>query len=799
MAHEIVLSDRWTVDDQLGFADFRESLRRAIVNGPTPVTIGIFGDWGSGKTSLMRMLEEDLRDTHRTVWFDAWKFSDQEVLSRALVMTLVRRLRAVSTDLAAEDSEALDQLEQQLYHDRTRDVTGSLTLDWREAAKCSLKLGVSMLPVVGGSFSELRKQLTGDAASDLQGVLGALRRDKTRLHAERIRHLDAFQDAFADLVPRCLGGKKRLVVFIDDLDRCLPEDAIRVLETVKLYLDVNRCVFVVGVDSRVVEQGIRVRYRDFRLATQPGDEGHGTDAFPISGQDYLEKLIQLPFHLPPIQAGDMSEFVAALYTDCPEGLPAVYAAGLEANPRKVKRAVSIFRLLWDVAQRRRDLRKVIHAELLAKLLVIQSRWRDTLYADIKQTPEVLQVVERMVERLQAQERPARDGDDAAESQRDGVQSVAPGPASPQQAGRLPARAARDAQGGAPETPGTPTPLDPEGKYGRYAQMRPIRLLFGSGTDRFARLPAAILYKHVFLANTTSVGQADVEPVDQDLWSRLLSPDEAIGRNACHAVAELPEPERSGSTRRLAAFLDDHRPPLPQRRAAGLALALLGDPRLGEMVHVPGGQFRIGEPEEETTVELAAFEIDRYPVTNAQYGAFVREAGHRPPVHWPNGDMPAELANHPVVAVSWRDAVAYAEWAGKRLPSEAEWEAAARGTEPREFPWGNDWDDDACNSEVSRISGTAPVGIFPRGRSPYDVDDMVGNVWEWCSTKWRSSMKQPADDSPQGDDPRVLRGGCFLDSAPVRCAFRRRGPPGGRHYNIGCRCARRFSSSPSSDS
>jgi len=161
-----------------------------------------------------------------------------------------------------------------------------------------------------------------------------------------------------------------------------------------------------------------------------------------------------------------------------------------------------------------------------------------------------------------------------------------------------------------------------------------------------------------------------------------------------------------------------------------------------------------------------------PVTNAQYAIFVRSAGYEPPDHWQNRQPLSWKQDHPVVNVSWEDAVAYCEWlsevAGRtyRLPTEVEWEKAARGKDGRIYPWGNYWNKKLCNTKDSGIDDTSPLGAYPDGASPYGLLDMVGNVWEWCTTKWGKPYPYDVEEDEwageyfQGDARRVLRGGAF---------------------------------------
>ena len=196
----------------------------------------------------------------------------------------------------------------------------------------------------------------------------------------------------------------------------------------------------------------------------------------------------------------------------------------------------------------------------------------------------------------------------------------------------------------------------------------------------------------------------------------------------------------------------------------------------EMVRVPAGEFLYGDKKE--TRELPTFWIDKKAVTNAEYARFVAEMGHEPPEHWEGKSPPESIADHPVVNVSWHDAVAYANWAGKRLPTEQEWEKAARGTDGREYPWGDKKPTpDLCN--FGRNEGdTTPVGKYsPYGDSPYGCVDMAGNVWEWTASDY-------------GSQRNVLRGGSWINlSHYAPSSYRDRRSPSITSINRGFRCAR----------
>jgi toxoflavin biosynthesis protein ToxD len=213
-----------------------------------------------------------------------------------------------------------------------------------------------------------------------------------------------------------------------------------------------------------------------------------------------------------------------------------------------------------------------------------------------------------------------------------------------------------------------------------------------------------------------------------------------------------------------------------------------------MVLVLPGAFLLGEGEDAHAVSLATFSIAKYPVTNRAYQAFVDATGHKASRHW-QSRYPEVLSDHPVVNISWYDALAYCDWLSAttghhyRLPTEAEWEKAARGTDGRTYPWGNVFDTAKCNSWEAGMGSTTPVDAYPSGVSPWGVMDMVGNVWEWCSSLY-------ADYPYRFDDGRedlmvagwrVVRGGSWFDHAwGVRAARRLSGQPNHASHNTGFR-------------
>jgi len=222
----------------------------------------------------------------------------------------------------------------------------------------------------------------------------------------------------------------------------------------------------------------------------------------------------------------------------------------------------------------------------------------------------------------------------------------------------------------------------------------------------------------------------------------------------------------------------------------------------EMVLVPKGPFIMGITQEELlqifliderqtaifatevparTVHLESYYIDRYPVTNYQYRKFIQETGHREP--W--------LMNHPVfgqpmlpvVFVGWDDARSYARWAGKSLPTEAQWEKAGRGTDGRFWAWGREFIPGRCNSKEYGLERTSEIGLFHEGISIYGCYDMCGNVWEMCEGQWQGEYLP-------------MRGGCFLGPATfvrVTCRWTPEDTVNGAHW-LGFRCVKEIAHS-----
>jgi formylglycine-generating enzyme required for sulfatase activity len=274
-----------------------------------------------------------------------------------------------------------------------------------------------------------------------------------------------------------------------------------------------------------------------------------------------------------------------------------------------------------------------------------------------------------------------------------------------------------------------------------------------------------------------------------------------------ALAALDPSERPALALALVRIVEDGKRPLLERVGAGTALALLGDPRLDPLrptlLLVPGGPFLRGMREGQVgavareydlplswlakacpqqELELDPFEIARFPVTQQEWALFLARSGSgEQPPGFEGGRPPRGRENHPVHGISHEAMLAYCDWLSRetglryRLPTEAEWEKAARGPDGRAHPWGEHFDPRRANTREAGIGETTPVGVFPDGASPYGALDMAGNVEEATGSLYRLYPGSPVQDFEEGSYL-VTRGGCFaLDGDLARCD-RRHGLP-----------------------
>lgn len=723
-----IVNDQPTDKDALDFTPYVETLADIIQTGNTPLTIGVFGTWGSGKTSLMKMVKKNLPDDFTVAWFDAWKYDKEETLWRAFLLNVL-----FAVEKKSGETEELKTLKTMLYRGLEFEKTGGVTIDLAKlgakVAEGAIQIGLSFIPplaTLADMAKELQKSGTGNVVG---GFETAIQRERTKIYVEQVRSLEQFQDKFSKLVKSYI-APKRLVVFVDDLDRCMPEKAIEVLEAIKLFMDVENCIFALGVDQEVIARGIELKYKEFNYIQK--DEQQRTN-FSIEGLSYLEKIIQLPFQIPPVELSDMGDYVRGLSTDWPDDeCPKVFAAGLGSNPRQIKRTVNTFFLLWKLAEKRKGkLQDRVKPVRLAKVVAIQAVFPDLYNLLLKNEPRYLRELEEHY-RAETTKKFKTDKNDSViwkSSMRTG----------------------------------TPPSLVP--------------FLSRRGSQAVEKI---LTLHNMEIKDVNFSGL----PIDElKLYFTLT------------ARSETP---------RILSEIETN--------------DLIFEP---QMIAIPEGDFLMGSTIEQTTeaiqngadqnwvknetpqhtVYLSEYFIGKYPVTNLEYQAFIIDSKFKSPQGWEGDQFPEGKGGHPVVSVSWSDANMYCEWLSKktgkpyRLPTEAEWEKASRGTDGRIYPWGNTFVVLMANTAETKIGDTSDVGKFsPQGDSPYGCADMVGNVWEWCNdwldeNEYRNRKETKNPQGPTTGSYRVLRGGSFVNNKGYcRCTDRGRYNPFNLGRNYGFRIA-----------
>jgi formylglycine-generating enzyme required for sulfatase activity len=810
----IYLSDHWTTDDALKFGVFQPALMDILEHADTPLTVGVFGTWGSGKTSLLRMLEEKIKHRGlpglRPVWFTAWKYDKQDALWRAFILRVIDALypREKGNRIPLENLEDKNQQEAVKHLDRLAESLYQ-TVSWKGEESWSLDLAKTGKELVKlPMWLALHLAKLGDAAGDLgikPDLADLIGREAQTHYMRQLESMEQFENSFEEALGKALGSDGRLVVFVDDLDRCLPEKAVEILEAIKLFLNVPQTIFVLGMDREIVRRGIESHYGIF---LRPA-EGEQRGELPINGDVYLQKLIQLPFNLPPLDISGREQFIKELEKQMAEGASLddltcqVFARGLLPNPRQVKRALNVFNLLRAIAVEQ-EAQKLIDPEsiawpLLAKTVLIQSQWPE-LYALWRQYPTLVQTLEEEYRRQPLTERELIFG----------------------QREEVPEKASEEETENE-ETPDTrqksSTPrLSTGGILGPFIKDRqkyallvslltfPDEIGKGRQRARFSGLSRRQLQAYLGLAGTAE--QEPAKPADgslpSDLSQQLSSGDQAILNEVLASIDEQEEssdgPLHQGARRILVQTAQSlELDPVKRAASAGSAdyLDFLPDD-LYSFIPIPNEN----QPQ---------FFIARYPVTNAQYMRFINvvtkpdfsekdlwlnfpkfdENGKLMQGDWgeeawnwlkkalegksrdvvsrgslENENFGAVRNATPAVNVTWYAANAYCKWLLKnwneldegqgdlpkpkliRLPSEEEWVLAAGGEENNRYPWDADQVITEgeeilrrANVRESGIRRTTPVWMYPEGASPYGLMDMSGNAWEWQANHY--SGKQTA--------------------------------------------------------
>lgn len=361
MRRDIYLDDEAAAEDLLGYQPYVKALFSTICTDDlkTPFVIGIYGKWGSGKSSLMNFIKEKIRKEKKgnisTIWFTPWQYQNQPNLLAPLFLTFIQSSKDF-TNTKARFKTFGNEINK-LFHVSAEYLLELLTAPLLDVAR----------------IKDLGKEYEGE--KDIQGAPAF--KDIVFLHR--------LKSEFEKMVQSAVGDEGKLVVFVDDLDRCHPEKVLEMLESIKLFLGVKRCIFIIGLNYDILAHCIRTKYK------------RSTGDTYVDVDEYVEKIIQLPFRIPALAEKDIQKFINSLEKDKQIGhVGEFFSKFLPKNPRKVKKVLNVFRLTVKLAKHGKLFsdtgKKSIILELLAKIIVIRERWL-SLHTQYENDPELLKTHE----------------------------------------------------------------------------------------------------------------------------------------------------------------------------------------------------------------------------------------------------------------------------------------------------------------------------------------------------------------------------------------------------------------------
>lgn len=330
----MIHNDEPTINDKLNRSQYATAFARLAETSNTPLVIGLYGEWGVGKTSLMRLIEKNLDpEKTKSIWFDPWQHQLDDNPALALLHTIVDKY------------------------------------EMKEEGK-------KLLSVIACAFgSSLLKATTTLNAKDVDEIGKRFEEEHFLLRDARVR----LQDHFKKLIKKAqhinCKKEKRLIFFIDDLDRCSPPNILRLLEAMKMYLNIPGCIYFLGVDRHALAQSIRCSFKDV----------------DVNEIKYLEKIVQLPFAIPLVTPEHIKQFVKELLPRELKACDRLLVMGLEGNPRQIKMFVNMLMLNHHFA----SLLSIpkYDPKILVLFLLIQY-WNPRLYLKMAQQPEMLLELKR---------------------------------------------------------------------------------------------------------------------------------------------------------------------------------------------------------------------------------------------------------------------------------------------------------------------------------------------------------------------------------------------------------------------
>ncbi len=742
--------------DFLEFKHTAEVLARAALYADNPITIGIYGNWGSGKTSLMRLMKQIVEAEGQgenaavAVWFNAWQYEREENLLVPLIATIARDIKKRQEQWEEEKSAVARKACNIMkgggkkVHDALRSVLYGVSLKG--------KLGVPLLGEL--EISTSMKDMIERYEAVTQDTLMA-----------RSLYFDAF-DQLRELAHDKKIKKPQLVVFIDDLDRCFPEQAVRLLESIKLVLHQPNFAFVLGIYPQIIEEFIRNKYAAqypiaaVRASSQDDDEfSSRMEKYLDYFNDYLGKIVQVRHLVPERHPGQMQQYIRNLLDDAgitaqflvegvsEKDLLELIAEVGNRSPREIVRKINWLLVKWRITKSEKGEDETY--DLLAGLI------NETLANRIMKNRNTYELFRIMLEWKATEDSPLTCGQklaEALESTREAVSHV--------------------------------------------EKIRKLREYFPAEKFRSMNSMIDVLDKDEHLCNVLNsapgrrwLSDKKYREETHETFKEKEAP--AVSEESAAEGAEEPMKKR-GMRAEKAGELEEILPDL-------------------NLVDIPAGEFEMGGGESENEkplhkVKLSGFKMSATPVTQSQYEAVM---GVNPSIFKEKSQE--GKGNLPVENVSWNDAMVFCEQLTKMakgkyrvtLPTEAQWEYACRAGTSTPFNTGENLTTDQANYDGNYpyknfpkgkyIGKTTPVGSYPP--NAWGLYDMHGNVWEWCldwydENYYAECKKQGVVNDPTGPktgSSRVLRGGGWYSRA-IGCRSAHRGDsyPDYRYSNIGFR-------------
>jgi hypothetical protein len=320
------------LDDKLNFDNAATILKNLIVQSNTPISIGINGKWGSGKSSMMRLVKEKLENDGNqkilTSWFETWNYANEKEIWRVLMISLIDDL----------------------------DPNNKYSIDIKKLISSILNIGF----ITSNAWLSQGASLYAEKSDLIETIKNLTKIKKSREESiirDQIRTIKAFRVDFEQIVEKAVGDDGKFIIFIDDLDRIMPEKVVDVIEAIKTFLNCKRCVFVIGCDYDYLNTCIGKRY----------------DGMNLSGKDYIEKIVQIPFNVPSMEGPVFFNFLNSnlkTFFLIEEFITAadLITESIGRNPRKIKRLINLYNIIFDLNNN--ELNNLV----LFKLLCFMMRW-----------------------------------------------------------------------------------------------------------------------------------------------------------------------------------------------------------------------------------------------------------------------------------------------------------------------------------------------------------------------------------------------------------------------------------------